>query len=344
MAFSVSVGSSQFSHHAISDEYACGRCSDNYSYCEECDGYYHGYGADQHNHGGCDCEAPTLAVAMRNGESTLAADERIAVSLPAGVISEEGIDSICRLIRNHGRQTIDATTGDTTEYHKWWDVSLAVNNLDTRWQTKEGNFTKRLSKLAHKTQALKVPAELLTKIGNVARDNADGAEFQVELTRNLNMSAEDFYHEDSCWWQSYSESRCALKSNGGIGMRTFSGHDGFHPRVQGRAWIMPLRLNDQGYLVATFDAQTADAYMVFNGYGDLEGYTPARVVAGMVGMTYRKIGFTCDPMYVNGSSGYLVAPEELADRYAKSERLGLDVAIHSSLYHTEQSSRELATV
>ena len=35
----------------------------------------------------------------------------------------------------------------------------------------------------------------------------------------------------------------------------------------------------------------------------------------MVGMTYRKIGFTCSPMYVNSEAGFLVAPEPIAEKY-----------------------------
>jgi hypothetical protein len=78
---------------------------------------------------------------------------------------------------------------------------------------------------------------------------------------------------------------------------------------------------------------------VFNGYGDLSGYVPARIVAHMAGMTYRKIGFDCSPMYVNNNSGYLVASEEIAERYAKAGALHLYTDTHSRLHASE--SREL---
>lgn len=325
-------------YYTLHDENVCNRCRENnYSYCEECEGYYHNDNSEYHQHGGCDCEPPTRALTMRNEGTTLSADERLAVFLPSGVISEEGIEQIARMIRQHYHTMPDNTEERRNERAKWWNLSYKVSTMDARWQTKEGNFTKRLSKLAHKTEGLKFPPELLTKVGNVARDNSNGAEVNVELTRDLNLPAGDFYHEDSCWWQSHADSRCALKNNGGIGMRTFESST-WGDRVSGRAWIMPLRADEDGNLSATFDAETADAYMVFNGYGDLSGYTPARIVAGMVGMIYSKIGFDCPPMYVNNGTGYLVASQETIAEHAGGLTLYVDT--HSSLYYNEQT-REL---
>lgn len=328
----------------MEDHSVCDSClAGNYLYCEDCDGYYHESDEAEHRHGRCDCDPPDLSVRFPQSDgTTLSEDERVAVSLPAGTISEEGIKSIARLIHTHAMETtVFDDDGSLSEEgyrlrNTWWNLAGDVAGMDTRWQTKEGNFTKRLSKLAHKNHALKLPPTLVTQVGNIARDNSQGSEIEIEFTRDLNLPAEDFYHEDSCWWQSYSESRCSLKSNGGIGLRTFGGTK-WEP-VSGRAWVMPLRADEDGALHPTFDAVSADAYMVFNGYGDLQGYTPARVVAGMTGMTYRKINFDCSPMYINGNSGYLVASEEIAERYAATGRLSLYVDSHSNLYHREAAS------
>ncbi len=195
----------------LADELICDSCRDrSYTYCEDCDGYYHDDHAPEHGHGSCDCEPPTSSLTMRyEGDAVLAENERVTVSLPAGVISDEGMLLISRLIRDHSQycETIDLARS------KWWDVSYAVFGMDTRWQTKEGNFTKRLSKLAHKSQGLKFPPELLTMVGNVARDNSQGTGIDVELTRDLNLPAEDFYHAESCWWQSYAESGLYLTTD-----------------------------------------------------------------------------------------------------------------------------------
>lgn len=328
----------------LHDEYVCEQCANRYySWCDECDGYYHHNYSDEHEHngGGCDCESPAQHFTMRNdGEPVLANDTRVTVALPSGVISDEGINQIRHLLRtvtyNIGYDTVE----DRDERNKWFDFTYKIESLGSQWQTREGNYTKRLSKLAHKSGGLKITPEMLSKIGCIARDNSTAVDFQIEVTRDLNLPAEDFYHEDSCWWQSYYEGRCSLKSNGGIGMRTFDDRG----RVQGRAWIMPIKVDDNGTLRATFDSLTPDAFMVFNGYGDLSGYAPARILSHMAGMTYRKISFYCDPMYVNGSSGYLVAPEALAVKYAEIGSVSLDEDTHSILYSREQLARELATV
>lgn len=343
-------------HYTLHVESVCSRCCDNnYLYCEDCDGYYHHNYSDEHGHNedGCDCESPAQVFTMRNdGEPALNQDERVTISLPAGMISQEGIWQIQQLVRKV-YYNLNNTVSDTpitdaaerekvyTEASKWHQLSYdLVDALGAEWQTREGNYTKRLSKLAHKLHGLKISPEMLSQIGCIGRDNSTGSDFQIEVTRDLNQSAEDFYHEDSCWWQSYYEGRCSLKNNGGIGLRTFGGP---YNSVQGRAWIMPLRLDENGDLQATFDSLTADAFVVFNGYGDLSGYVPARIVAHMAGMTYRKLGFDCSPMYVNGNSGYLVASEEIATKYAERKRLSLDADTHSNLYHNERN-RELAAV
>jgi hypothetical protein len=125
-------------------------------------------------------------------------------------------------------------------------VRSAIDEIGPLWQAKRGNFTKRLSSALHKRQ-IKLAPEMIAQVGNICRSHtSDNASWDVEFTRNLNLPAEDFYHEDSCWWQSYSESRCALKSWGGLGMRTFDS-DG---TVSGRAWVQPL--NEYNELTATW--------------------------------------------------------------------------------------------
>jgi hypothetical protein len=108
---------------------------------------------------------------------------------------------------------------------------------------------------------------------------------------------------------------------------------------------MPLRLNESGTLVPTFDTLSPDAFVTFNGYGSLGGYVAARIIAHMAGMTYRKVSLTLTPMYVNGDSGYLVAPEEIADPYTDGS-YSVSMLAHSSLYQTEmraaQQKKEMA--
>jgi hypothetical protein len=321
----------------------CDGCLDNnYARCDECDEYYHlDNGCEGEHDYGCDCESAHLDFTMRNdGEGPLAQDTRVKISLPAGVLSEEGIGEIARLLRTHsnGLYTDWGNTEQMTARGDWHALSYRLEEIGPEWQTTRGNYTKRLSRFAHKEYKITLPADVLSSVGNIGRNHSNGSELSVEITRNLNLSAEDFYHEDSCWWQSYSESRCALKTNGGIGMRTFGKRFGCD-EVTGRAWVMPLRKTVNGDLTPTYDSMGADAFVIFNGYGELSGYSAARIVAHMAGMTYRKIRFGCDPMYVNNGVGYLVAPEDIAKDYTDGS-LHIQVDQHSNLHVRERSYAE----
>ena len=304
--------------NSIGDRVVCDSCrQNNYTYCGTCEEYYpdEDNHADEHSSGCCESPAQTFTLA-NDGEAPLQNDTRVTVSLPAGTIDSEGLSEIRRLL--YGEDMGDA--------------ARRVMSIGDKWQTRDGNYTKRLSRTVYNATRVAIPSEILSRIGCIARDHSTAVDFPLEVTRDLNMSAADFYHEDSCWWQSYSEGRCALKTNGGFGLRTFGEYDG----VTGRAWVMPLAKDkDNGQLVPTFDTVGARAFVVFNGYGKLEGYTPARILAHMTGWTYRKISFTCRPMFVNGDVGYLVAPEDIAARYTDGS-LSLNVDKHSSLYSNER--------
>lgn len=308
----------------------CESCqNDYYTYCNDCGGYYDDKDAEDHEHArrydDC-CESPQLTFAIRNdGQEPLKSDTQTAVELPSGIISEQGLDQISNYLYFK----------DSRKYSVLSDLSC----LGDEWQTKDGNFAKRLSRHAYNNFKIKLPPEVLSQVGVLARDHSTTVGIKVEVTRQLNNSADYFYHEDSCWWESYSESRCALKTNGGFGMRSFHAHDDY---LTGRAWVMPLKLGNRGHLVPTFETLNPDAYAVFNGYGDLSGYAAPRVLAHMTGLTYRRIDFGCEPMYVNASS-YIVANEAVAQQYEKTG-LRLNVAVHSSLYDQEARREETASV
>lgn len=326
----------------LNENEVCSDCRDNYfSWCEHCDGYYRtGTGDHQHNSCGQDCSSPAQQFRLRNdGEDWLANDTRVTVTLPAGVISPEGIGDISLFMRNWAYNNLERDDA----MNNFSNIAYRLSELGDKWQTKEGNFTKRLSRFAYKEHGIKVDPEVISRVGNIARDHSLPVDFALEVTRDLNLPREDFVHEESCWWTDYYQSRCALKTNGGFGLRTF--RDGYNEDVpMGRAWVMPLKLaGSDGLnthlptdrLMATFNTETPAAFVVFNGYGDLEGYAPARLMAHMAGMTYRKVGFSCEPMYVNNDSAYLVAPEEIASRYTDGS-LCLSVQQHSNLYENEK--------
>jgi len=323
----------------LADDTVCQSClDDQYSWCDHCEGYFQD-GNEEHSHeedndDGCDCESPAQSFTVRNdGEPPLANDTRTTITLPAGVISDEGLYEIANYLRNHSRDLEPEEDRETM-----WGLSYRLGDLGETWQTKQGNFTKRLSRLAYKELGLKIAPDVVSKVGCIARDHSTAVDFQIETTRNLNLDPEEFGHEESCWWQSYFLSRCTLKSHGGFGLRTFDPRAGY---VSGRAWVLPMRETEGGDLTPTFETREPSAFVVFNGYGTLSGYVAARIMSHMAGMTYRKFGFSCSPMYVNGESAYLIAPEEIATRYTDGF-LNLEVDPHANLFHTEKETSHAA--
>ena len=314
----------------LSESVVCDSCrSGYYTYCDECEGYYPDDYAYEHEHSRGDdcCTSPELAFTVRNdGAAPLANDTRIKLALPAGTISTAGLQAIGRYLRNVDYDS-PAMRNLAYDVHYGNDISA----LGNQWQTKTGNFAKRLSRHAYQAHRVKLSPEVMSKVGTIARDHSNAVDVEIEVTRDFNQSASYFYHSDSCYWGAYSESRCALKSNGAFGIRSFDSYGG----VAGRAWVMPLRRDAYGHLTPTFNAETPDAFVVFNGYGDLGGYAGARIMAHMAGWTYRKIGFECEPMYIN-AGGYLVAPEEIAAPYTGGS-LTLDTRQHADLYERETS-------
>jgi len=311
----------------LNESYVCDSCrASYYTYCDYCDGYRSDddYDHDHSRGDGC-CEAPRQEFSVRNdGHDPLANDTRFAIELPAGTISEEGLATIRDYLF---RQSYGADDRQTMTAYR--ELSRSMSDLGDQWQTRTGNYVKRLSRHAYQKHQLKLSQDVMSSVGNIARDHSTAVSVAIEITRNLNLPAYEFYHEDSCWWGSYGESRCALKTNGGFGLRSFGACD----NVSGRAWVMPLRKDESGRLVATFETMTPDAFVVFNGYGDLSGYAPARIMAHMAGWTYRKISFEADPMYVN-AGGYLIAPEDVAQPYTDGN-LRLNISQHSRLSEIE---------
>lgn len=280
-----------------SEDAFCEGCLDaNCSFCDECDEYYrNGYG-DDHQHGGCECDAPHRTFQFpANGDGTISENERLNVTLPAGTISGEGISEIVYAISS------DSFIGDDR-----YRVNGIIRGLDPLWQKKDGNFTRRASKAIHTTLGKKMPPVLISKIGNIARAHtSDTAGHWIEFTRDLNAPPNEFCNEDSCWWQSYSASRCAFKQWGGLGMRSYHNEGTYTENAMGRVWVQPL----DSALRPTHDVLGAHGYVIYNSYGTLDGYTAARIIAHLTGRTYRKVSVDLEPQYVNGNSGYLVADE-----------------------------------
>lgn len=220
---------------------------------------------------------------------------------------EDGTEHITHALHYQIRDAIR-----TAAYQTWY--------ADQSYRSESGTtIAKRLrSEIYRRTKdagmAVSLPAALVSKIGTIARQQSEGANVLIDITRDLNDGAEEFVHEDSCWWTEYSYSRCTLKSNAGFGLRSFD--DGPNGYATGRVWVFGCTIEPDGRLMPTFG--DAEAYVVFNGYGDLEEHRGAQVLATLLGWSARTdtmpMPLTNDVMYVNSGSARVVAPADVLAR------------------------------
>jgi len=279
----------------------------------------------------CQCEAPhkEFDFPIDAGRSSLRSDRPHEVTLPSGIIAEEGLVAIIVLIARL-----------LTEVG--WDIPNRrarnlVDEVGNQWMKSTGSFPKRLAKAVYKyygkganlwgVKPIELSDETLADVGNIAKQHTiKEARHVIEFTRNLNLSAADFAHPESCYWGGSKHSRCALKGSGGLGVRTFDEKC----RATGRAWILPM----DDTLMPMLDATKASAYFVFNGYGEMSGYAPAQLVAMLTGLTYRKVPVHSphDIMYVNGETGFLVATQEILAPFAADKGKRLDLTMLQNVH------------
>lgn len=291
----------------------CTPCFEGLSYCEECDQSYDPEGGEDHDHHrDCDCISPreNFSIAGATG-STYDSDTNFDVTL------SDAVDAYTlTTIRNkviawgRGQGIVNAYMLDTP-----------MMGIDPTYKTSEGTYAKRLRSAVYKhtkssgyfDEPVSLPADLVAEIGLLARENSAPQEYRVQITRDLNREAEYYAHDDSCWWTDYSYSRCTLKSNAGFGLLTMQ-ESRWSEYADGRVWVLPCTIEDGNRLVPTFGE--AQAYMVFNGYGELEEGAGARLLAHLTGWavaTNRTVFPThAARMYINAAPR-VVVPAGLAD-------------------------------
>lgn len=311
----------------------CQECIDlRWTWCDECDEYVENDSED-HNHGACDCSPMVTAFTMpANSHGVLAQNERLLVELPEGQLSEEGIQAVISLLWNSqfydawNDACIKAGWNDEITAVSYSQMVETVESVEAVWQTKRGNYTRRLSQAFHEKHKVRLEAGLLSKVGSTLRAYSGKTnKWHIEFTRDFNTGGpEAFYNEDSCWWSSEAQSLCALKHWGGVGIRSYETSSTNRLRPQGRAWIQPLNED----LQPTQDTENAHAYIVYNGYGDLEGYTAARLVAYLASKTYRKVGLSIGSQYVNGGTGFLIADQDVC---AATEEINISLDHHEKV-------------
>lgn len=310
-----------------SDRPFCQNCASNLlSYCSDCDEYYFNEDRGDHDHERfCECAPMPLEFRVPgNSHGPLEQDERLLVQFPEGMVSEEALEYVISILWSHQYAGLQyAADGYTRvpDAPTYQDMRDVVEGLDRVWQTRRGNFTKRLSSALYKAHKVTLNDGVLSRVGSAIRDMGGATtSWYVEFTRDLNQGPACFYHEDSCWFGGENQSLCALKHWGGFAMRSYSSEDQHQDRPDGRCWVQPLDEN----LQPTSDTLNAHAYVVYNGYGNLSGYSGARILAYLASKTYKKMpDFYASHQYVN-AGGYMVADQVTCESTDSIRISGLD--------------------
>jgi hypothetical protein len=256
----------------------------------------------------CECPVPNLHFQLPNGSEVINEDERFTLE-PPKEIDHYAIGKIKMFLSKELKL-------DYYDYGKW----EFLNNLEQVWQTNRGNYPKRLGAAGAKA-GHKIPSEVLTKVGNIARAYDTTTTFHLEASRDFNTPVGHWGQGFSCWWSFCSDSRCRMKNWGGFGIRCFDTPKSTDCR--GRMWVVALKEGDkESPLIPTHDSLHAPAYVIFNPKGTLFAPTHARIMTAMTGKPYKPIIFT-HPLITKDndhwrglkSDGgvYLIADKEIAE-------------------------------
>lgn len=309
----------------IQGDHVCESCLSNGSIeaatCEGCGTYFYtdnmlyvedrGYYCSDHQPREASVCKPThLAFefpALCTPQKSIKNDEIVTVTVAHGEVSNVGMGEIRNLIYKR--------TGGTNRNYDGLNLHELANEetFDRTWQTKEGNFPKRLAKHMLTERSMKLTEELMAEVGNIAKAyTSQTGKTHISLTRNLNLPASQFCNDGSCWWTDYATSRCEAKAYHAFGVRGWAVEDDDQlDQPISRAWLIPLSVTATNRFGPTH-VLPADAYVLFNAYG-MEVLPFARIVAGMTGKSYKKIAFRGDHMYVNGEVGVLIAEQSVCD-------------------------------
>ncbi len=321
----------------------CESCFFNYRYCDECNEHYHRDYAEDHDHDhepnfvtGSVCEAPSwwrrFALPLADGTTLQSDTDRRVIQKPAiGRSARRDIWEALMETLPYSDIEYERTHAQEIERDKWrsatsaWSVEM---NNEPVWQTPAGNLTKRLRKFFIQRQ-IKLNDKLVERIGNIARAGmGSDTEFDLRVTRELNGSAAEYNHGDSCWWGSYSSSRCMLKQCGGFALLLYREWLGSTQNLVGRSWVIPLKRAEfsASRWQPTHNPREAVAYAVINSYYDDGNAHPAETLAELMGMEHRNVRFSFEHMFVNGDSCRLVAPRDVLDKMDDATLIELSYA------------------
>ncbi len=164
------------------------------------------------------------------------------------------------------------------------------------WVTTDGKFTKRVSKYYFETFGIKLPDDVISAIGNLAREHSSVAvTYRFQIVDKIEWQDGDFGDDGSCYWSVRAAAKDMITDNGGYAICFFKEDGG----GIGRAWLY----------------NTGDFWVIWNGYGFNGNPTLiiSRMFAQWQGLRYTRIyltnnSSTDNTLFINGGVGYVIAP------------------------------------
>ena len=223
--------------------------------------------------------------------------EKFVINGPKGEILKEAIDE--------AQTVVDKFSSSTNDHFKFpspqrlWDDGENWN----LWMVAKGEFSgtwpKRYQTMVYKKYGCRPPAEMTAKLGEILSRFANKeAEHLVDIISNAEWTPGEFgENTSSCWWHEYNHARVGLFSHGGLAFRFFYKNG----KGLGRCWLYPRE----------------DRIYMFNCYHktNLNLYNMACLLATHMGLSYKRVGIYAEHAYVNGETGFCVAPVDVLARF-----------------------------
>lgn len=261
------------------------------------------------------------------------------------------MQQINRLLQNvHNTESISPRWGYANRdfFPEGWDwailpkgkVVIRDDKLDSV-VTLQGTLTKRIQSFYWSVYRKKIPAHIVTQIGNaVGLDDVKTRTIYWDLTNSFAWGNGDYGDSGSCFWTTTDRgnARSYIRNNGGYAIRFYSNGDETNPENYANGIA-------RAFLIPFIDEDGVESWVVTNGYG-MTTQAIARIFAQMVGQSYRIIQLSVDgswdgPVYINAQGkGYLIGDPEVLQKHPYVDFEWNTTWGRSSSYSENESSED----
>lgn len=250
--------------------------------------------------------------------------KKIVVNMPLGMVSETGVSEILHLLCVHVDPYVVRHLFPPTESIDWewrWQVGGKAELV--------GNLPKRISKRLYQYNRIKLDEAVMTEIGNIAAQNVEKKQkFVLDFTQKFDWRPGDFADGTSCFLSGEHTALPYMRSVGAYAARFWSPYD-VNCGV-GRVWMLPYpppSADPFGWIVLNgyFDSDRYKSESPSGQkYGQLQTSDLTRVIAHVLGLTYKAVQFSdaYGHIYANsGGASFFVSDAERQAAFQAGERI-----------------------